>query len=564
MRKTQSKDGLKVVAVTGTYVVIMGFDLKREECAGLLGFSIHRTDPEGIDARFLEGMKTFRETDPGFPSGATYPSDKQPFQSFQWADYSAEPGKTYIYTITALKGSPRDLTEFKSVSIKVTTESPASGNHDVYFNRGVAASQEYVRRFGDRRPEDVQNEQAFIWLSRGLYEAMTAFVEDCLPGKHQLRISAYELNYEPFLMVLREAANRGVDIRIIFDARKSQPQKSNREAIAAVDAQRPDLQIKIGDLCSERKTNPSYISHNKFMVKIEDGTATSVWTGGANFSDGGIFGHSNVAHVVEEPAVADLYLKYWQAMKDGDPGASELAPIVDQLTPLPSLPPPGGTSAIFSPRKGLGALSWYADLAKAAKEGLFMTFAFGINDVFKDVYRTAKAPFRLALLEAATRPLKKGSQELKDEEEAIQKLRNMPENTFAIGSLIATNKIDGWVKERLSGLNGNIDYIHNKFMLVNPLSDNPIVIAGSANFSDASTKQNDENMVVVVGNTRVADIYLGEFMRLYSHHAFRELLAWRKADDPPKPLRVDDWWTTYFGNTPQSARRRFFARSKQV
>lgn len=26
----------------------------------------------------------------------------------------------------------------------------------------------------------------------------------------------------------------------------------------------------------------------------------------------------------------------------------------------------------------------------------------------------------------------------------------------------------------------------------------------------------------------------------YSHHAFRESLAWRKADDPPKPLRVDD------------------------
>ena len=40
-------------------------------------------------------------------------------------------------------------------------------------------------------------------------------------------------------------------------------------------------------------------------------------------------------------------------------------------------------------------------------------------------------------------------------------------------------------------------------MLVDPLSDNPIVVAGSANFSDASTKQNDENMIVVVGNKKV-------------------------------------------------------------
>lgn len=564
MRKTQSRDGLKVVAVAGTYVVLLGFDLKREDCANLLGFSIHRTDPEGVDARFLQGMKTFTETDPGFPAGATYSSAKQPFQTFQWADYSAEPGKSYIYTITALKGTPRDLTAFRSVSVKVTTESPISGDHDVYFNRGVAASQEYVRRFGDRLPKDVQNDQAFIWLSRGLYEAMTAFVEGCIPGKHELRICAYELNYEPFLRVVREVANRGVDIQIIFDARKRQPQASNRAAVAAVDSERPDLPIKIGDLCSERRANASYISHNKFMVKIEDGEAASVWTGGANFSDGGIFGHSNVAHVVEEPAIADQYLKYWEAMKNGDPGAREFAPVVEQLSPLPSIPPPKGTSVIFSPRKSLAALSWYADIAKGANEGLFMTFAFGMNDVFKDVYRTAKAPFRLALLEAATRPMRKGSPEREAEEDAVQKLRNMPENTFAIGSLIATNKIDGWVKEELSGLNGNIDFIHNKFMLVDPLSNNPILIAGSANFSDASTKQNDENMIVVVGNQRVADIYLGEFMRLYTHHAFRESLGWRKPSEPPKPLRTDDWWATYFGQTDQSARRRYFAKSKQV
>ncbi|MBP1861569.1 phospholipase D-like domain-containing protein [Rhizobium herbae] len=564
MRNSLSKNGLTVLAVAGTYVVLLGFDLKKRDCAGLLGFSIHRTDPEGRDARFLEGMKTFTETDPGFPPGSTYSSEKQPFQSFQWADYSAEPGKTYIYTVTALKGTPSTLVPFKAVSVKVTTESPQSGNHDIYFNRGVAASQEYVRRFGDRLPKDVQNGQAFIWLSRGLYEAMKSFVEDCVPGKHQLRISAYELNYEPFLMVLRQAASRGIDIKIIFDARKAQPQKANREAIAAVDAERPDLTVKLTDICIERKANPSYISHNKFMVKIENGQASSVWTGGANFSDGGIFGHSNVAHVVEEPAIADLYLKYWTAMATDDPGVRELVPIVEQLTPLPSSPRQSGTGAIFSPRKTLAALSWYAGLGKAANEGLFMTFAFGINDLFKDVYRTAKAPFRLALLEAATRPMKKGSPELKAEQEAVQALRNMPENTFAIGSMIATNKIDGWVKEQLSGLNGNVDYIHNKFMLVDPLSDNPIVVAGSANFSDASTKQNDENMIVVVGNKRVADIYLGEFMRLYTHHAFRESLAWRKPNDPPKPLRTDDWWQTYFGNTAQSARRQFFARSSQV
>jgi phosphatidylserine/phosphatidylglycerophosphate/cardiolipin synthase-like enzyme len=130
---------------------------------------------------------------------------------------------------------------------------------------------------------------------------------------------------------------------------------------------------------------------------------------------------------------------------------------------------------------------------------------------------------------------------------------------FAIGEFIRTNEIDGWLKERLSGLNSHVRYVHNKFMLVDPLGEDPIVVAGSANFSDASTRRNDENMVITRGNQRVADIYLGEFMRLYSHHAFRESLQWRDPDHPPKPLRADNWWRDYYGNTPRSTRRRYFA-----
>lgn len=146
------------------------------------------------------------------------------------------------------------------------------------------------------------------------------------------------------------------------------------------------------------------------------------------------------------------------------------------------------------------------------------------------------------------------------EEAAIQQLRNLVENVFAIGDLIKTNEFDGWVKERLTGLNTNVKYVHNKFMLVDPLSNDPIVIAGSANFSDASTNKNDENMVIVRGNTRIADIYLGEFMRLFTHHSFRESLQWRDPDEPPKPLAMDDWWADSFGNTPRSSRRKYFAQ----
>jgi len=553
MRTAAIVDDLRVSVIAGTYVVMFGFDMPESSCEGLLGFSIHRTDHTENEAGYLQAMKTFVETDPGFPAGSLYSTKDHPVQSFQWADYSAKPGHVYTYVITANKGTPTNLTPFSAAVVEVNTETPETGDHDVYFNRGIAASQAYVRRFGDKAPEEVPNGKAFEWLSRGLYEALEEYIRSCEPGRDALRIAAYEFYYDKILDLVKEVLDSGVDIQIIYDARKDSPKLKN---IAASQAKGLD-----GANISFPRTQPkSYISHNKFIVKLRDGKPLSVWTGGTNFSEGGIYGHSNVAHVVEEPKIAGKFLEYWDALKQ-DPFSGDLKESVEAISPLPNpeeVKPPTGTTVLFSPRKNLDALEWYANLAKSARDGLFMTFAFGMNDVFKDVYRTSCAPFRLALLEKKTRSMADGP-ERQAEEQAIQNLRNMPENIFAIGTFIRTNAIDGWVKERLTGLNSHVRFIHNKFMLVDPLGDDPVVVAGSANFSDNSTRRNDENMIISRGNTRVADIYLGEFMRLYSHHAFRESLQWRDPKDPPKKLRTDDWWSNYFGNTPRSTRRKFFS-----
>lgn len=552
MRTSSINDDLKVNAIAGTYVVTLGFDLPKIKCDGLLGFSILRTDETGR-AQFLEGMKCFEETDPGFPAGSLYPSNEHPIQIFQWADYSVEPCKTYSYKVTALKGTPANLQSFAECSVEVTTEDPKVNDQIVYFNRGTAASQEYIRRFGDLSPEKVPNNRAFEWLSRGLYEALVEFITSCEPGKHSLRIAAYELNYEPLLKVISETYDNGngVDIKIVYDQKKAYPGVVNKDLIGI---------YKLNSISTPRTTYPKGISHNKFIVKLENEIPIEVWTGGTNFSDGGIFGHSNVAHIVRDRDVSKLFLKYWTALGN-DQVIEELRSSIEEISFIPSDDLRTGTSVIFSPRKNLDGLKYYGNLALTAKDALFMTFAFGMNEIFKDVYKNSPANFRLALMEKKTRPYKKteAEKQLHDENQ-IQELRNMPENIFAIGNFIRTNKFDGWVKERLTGLNSNVNYIHNKFMLIDPLSDDPIVIGGSANFSNASTIDNDENMLLVRGNTRVADIYFGEFMRLFSHFSFRESLEWRKINEAPKPLRIDDWWKSSFGNTPNSAKRKYFAQ----
>ena len=550
MRTSKTHQHLKVNAIAGTYVVTLGFNLPKEKCNGLLGFSILRTSEDG-EARYLEGMKCFAETDPGFPSGAHYATNKHPIQIFQWADYAAEPGQTYSYKVTALKGSPTNLTPYASCTVKVTTESPEGGNQYVYFNRGTAASQEYIRRFGNKAPGKVKDNKAFEWLSRGLYEALTEFVTSCKPGKHALRIAAYEFKYEPFVKLIRETVDRGVDVQIIHDAGNDSPGTENRELIE---------KYELEDCCTDR-TASAALSHNKFIVKLYKKKPIVVWTGGTNFSDGGIFGHSNVAHIVDDPAVAALYLKYWEELKN-DHAGKVFRPLVEGISSIPPKKLPKGTSVLFSPRGSLDALNYYGDLALSAKNGLFMTFAFGMNRLFKDVFNDSQAGFRLALMEKKTRSYAKDKKaEQEADEQEIQELRNLPENVFAIGNFVRTNEFDGWVKERLTGLNSRVNYVHNKFMLIDPLSNDPIVVGGSANFSDASTDKNDENMLLVRGDKRVADIYLGEFMRLFSHFSFRESLTWRKTvDNPPKPLRTDDWWRSSFGNTQNAAKRKYFAQ----
>jgi phosphatidylserine/phosphatidylglycerophosphate/cardiolipin synthase-like enzyme len=58
-------------------------------------------------------------------------------------------------------------------------------------------------------------------------------------------------------------------------------------------------------------------------------------------------------------------------------------------------------------------------------------------------------------------------------------------------------------------------YIHTKYILINSLGRDPLVITGSANFSNPSTTNNDENMLLTRGDTRVANIYLSEYSMIW-------------------------------------------------
>ncbi|MBN1649266.1 MAG: hypothetical protein JW874_14610, partial [Spirochaetales bacterium] len=524
MRKSVSKDGFTLNVIAGMHVVMLGFNLKEEDCDGLMGFAIHRTDHIEEEAYWLKGMKTFKETDPGFVAGSLYSSKQHPIQGFSWSDFTAKPGYKYTYRVQALKGKPNDLAVDRELSLTIETESEKDRLNDIYFNRGASASQEFVRRFGNTKP-DASNpdDPRWKWLSRGLMEAIDAFVQRAEDGNWGIRVAAYEFRLDSFANMLKAARDRGADVRILYDGNNNPPDKYGK-VFPKDENEETIRKAKIKSIAQDRITRSDVkrppISHHKFIVLLKNNEAVAVLTGSTNFSPGGVYGQSNCIHIVDDKHVAGNYLKCWETIKD-NPDHKDLKKQFSGWNQLPEGDAPEGTITIFSPQDTLAALDWYSGRAKKAEGGLFMTFAFGMNKLFKDVYRNGRAFLRYALMDklihSGTRKEKKSAAIA----EMIQ-LRKKIENRFAVGSLIRTNNLDRWIGENLTGLNTHVHYIHTKFMLLNPLGKDPLVVTGSANFSDASTKNNDENMLIIKGDKRVADIYLGEYMRLWKHYAFRE------------------------------------------
>jgi phosphatidylserine/phosphatidylglycerophosphate/cardiolipin synthase-like enzyme len=550
MRNKKTKGNLSVQAIAGTRVVLLGMDLPEQDCPGLLGFALRREDHTEGEKYWLSGYKTFASVEPSPPPGMLYSTRQHPIQGFTWSDFSAKPEHDYTFEVFALRGAPGAPQEAEKVAVNIRTESEHGRTHHVHFNRGAAASQEYTRLFGDKRPDQV-GPAAFTWLSRGAAESIADFIGRAAGPGWGLRVGAYEFTDDKVLPALGAARDRGADVQVLYHAKNDEQKIANEAAIQ---------QFGLGNICHPRNAQGLTLSHNKTVVLTKDGVAQAVLTGSTNFSVGGIYGHSNVVHICERNDVAAKYLWLWNELNKNTPKSADAAVIAGK-TPLPDDPLAEQITPVFSPRDSLQALDWYAEQAKGANDALFMTFAFGMNPRFQDAYRTGTAKLRYALMEAMSGPTKTKEQRLANEA-AIIKLRKMKANKFAIGSRLGKGAFNHWLVEQLSGLNVNVRYLHTKYMLVDPLGPNPLVVSGSANFSQASTTNNDENMLIIRGNPRVADVYLGEFMRLYRHFAFRDWLTQHPDADEVQVSHLDEsdkWWKRYFGDSFESRQRSYFA-----
>ncbi|OLP60157.1 hypothetical protein BJF93_14325 [Xaviernesmea oryzae] len=529
MRAEANGKVISLKAIAGTRIVLLAIAIAEEARPGLLGFAIARVTGETVD--WLEGRKVFASMVPHPDPHDRFPSNRQPIQSLIWADYEAKPGATIRYRVQPVHGTPAAPVLGQGTEITVTTEDPETGTHGIWFNRGAIASQAFSDHFKNRPPKDENDPQdkEVQWLARGALDAALAFIAR-VPAGEALRVAAYEFTYPPILLALKEAAARGVDVAVVHEAgmaydrddkrlEDSDATVSARNAIAAFGLDRQD------NLHLIPRTRRRKIPHNKFIIHVQGGKALAVLTGSTNFTSSGFIGQTNVVHIVRDEAVAASYLAYWTELS-ADPTTPQLSTWTQAETPqddLDALTEKPGTVPFFSPRKNDAMLTWYAERIALAQETVMFTAAFGVNKLIAAQFAVDRDFVRFLLLED------------EPDRELRTKLTADRDVVAAYGALLGAyakgkkifppSSLDQWfLKEELFRKTGHVFFIHTKFLLIDPLGDNPLVCTGSANFSSSSLTGNDENMLLIRGDTRVADIYLTEFDRLFRHFYARQTI----------------------------------------
>ncbi|MGA2271526.1 MAG: phospholipase D-like domain-containing protein [Bryobacteraceae bacterium] len=548
MRKSVLQNGIVVKAYAGSTGVLLAFNLQNDaDRAGLLGFAIQKNDGD-----FLPAMIPF----PGqaHEAGQPIPTNLAPVQKFRWSDYTVDATTTYKYIVYAVRGAPGRLQLGAGAAITVTTEprdaQTVIGHPDRFVtvsNRAVASSQAFSREFPETtrklnaalaksRPagkatktEGILTDAEMKWLSNGLLEEIVAFIKLAKDKNYALDVAIYQYELEDIWSAINAADKAGVAVRLIYHAKPKDPQTPENVA----SAEGLPEEAKFG-----RVTNA--IFHHKFIVlsTVEGETRTpiAVLCGSTNFTSNGVYAQANNVQITSDPVVMKKYVDQFDFLFNQGPHTPAVTAVQD--TEQNILEPGAALQVGFSPRNGRGDLTFFSTLINAARQDILFATAFGLDKVILDALQ-GQPHDSILRFGIQDKPTKTVTGLHADRTADFEAATTLPEG------------LDGWLDEhRTPGAMGNI-LIHDKIIVIDFTSDAPTVINGSHNYSNNASAHNDENYLIVRGNTAMADCLGVEVMRLYDHYRFRfvsgsvatKTAGTMKLAQKPMTLDITDGWT---------------------
>jgi phosphatidylserine/phosphatidylglycerophosphate/cardiolipin synthase-like enzyme len=557
MRTTKSLNGITLKAYAGTTGVLLAFNVTEARRTGLLGFAIERKEPKSKQWEWLTGMMPFpgQQHEPGQP----IPTDLAPVQKFRWSDYRVHAETSYSYRVHAMYGTPQKPKLLAGPEVKVTTSSTdEDGSHNILFNRAAGGSQAFSRNFPaavalceEKRKKggiqkltvedlDQVSPGCKAWLTRGVLPQILGLIAQAKNAKWALDIAIYEYEWHEIVEAVNAASDRGVLVRLIYHARKDDKQTAENEANA-----RP--------LIAKGQAKPrvtSAIFHDKFIVlsKVtKPGGAVArkpvtVLCGSTNFTHNGLFRQANVVHLVRtpkgEPAnpVAGSYEQLFEMLwNDPSPSVTDVARTKDWIDGNNPMDKTAPVFAGFSPRRKKPDLARFIEVINAARNDVLFSTAFVLP---KEIVA--------ALVGKPNDPiLRLGVQNKNDNQ--IAGFHRDRTAQFAATALF-NQGFERWLKEVMIAGAGDI-LIHTKIVVVDFTTDQPVIISGSHNLSNPASEKNDENYLIIQGNTDLADSYGVEVMRIYDHYRARwaaNEIARGTFSGGGKLAPDDSWTNRYF------------------
>lgn len=540
------QDDFRVKAYAGTNGVLLAMDLAEPRRQGLLGFAIEKQ--QGAKPwLFLFNSLTFPGKAHTFPQFHATPSYIAPLQKFRWADYAVNPGMTLHYRVHLAYGTADAVQLGESLELTITSDDGHPSNQSVIFNRAVAASQAFQRRFPDldaqisankNMPIEAWPDAARQWLENGLLGRLLGFIERAVDGQWALDIAIYEYQLQAIIDAVNAAFVRGVQVRVLYHARPDDEDTTINEASLA--ALPP---------ASKRGRMTHNIFHNKFIVLSRADASgeqqpEAVLCGSTNFTANGVYRQANVVHVLDDESVAASYLQTFEQIwvQPDDVGVTR-----DWITEHNPMNPQQPLLVGFSPRTGGADLQAFESIISAAKKDVLFVTAFSLPDAILNALlgQPHDEILRYGLQNTASR---------------ITGFHADRSAEFAATALLNTG-LEGWLRENMKGQKGNL-LVHTKAVVTDFTTDTPTIISGSHNLSASASNGNDENYLIIRGDTDLADRYGLELLRFYEHYRFR-YFAKKLALKQVSPLAADDSWTNDYyieGDLRQLSRLRFAGR----
>ncbi len=545
MRRISEFNDIRVKAYSGTTGILLAFDVVPGKRSNLLGFAISREILSGRSSGrigWLQGILDFPSTTKG--KGELIATNIAPIQKFRWSDYAVYPGTRYAYTIQPVYKSSEDPVTatnrrlYLEAGPRVEIETQDfEGEDAIIFNRAVASSQAFSRRFPDLDAEieaakaadtlgtKTLPQRALNWLSRGMVEKMESFLAEAKDESWAIDLAIYEYHLPRLHEAMVSAGQRGVKMRVVYHARPDDKATADNEHLLhAPPIPNATLFPRI----------TSKLMHNKFAIlnRVDANgkyTPVAVLAGSTNWTENGCYRQANVVHISRTPAILENYVKMYETLivTSEDRGATKRW--INKNNEIPTSPE---RFAGFSPRSKYTDIKSIEEFILSTKQDVIFSTAFKLREEIQN-----------ALLgEPNDSILRLGVQNTKSNE--ITGIHRDRSAHFTAASLLP-HGLEGWLRETTAKQKGSIR-VHTKAIVIDVTSDSPLVISGSHNFSKSASDSNDENYLIIRRDLDVADVYLCEIMRIYDHYRFRFSAKEEKmAGEPTAPpaLAGDDSWT---------------------